>query len=311
MRALAALLLLLCAATPASAQADPIHDAVDAYALYQGDVSALLSADVSSPEALNAALERAARHDPRRVARGWIAYGALAAAQSPAFVRGVQSRVRAASRAAVLRQLRRDLGYARRRPPGSADAIQLVLNAAVADAARFDAAAERFERLGDTLDATGWAAPTALQRGERERTLRGAGARTLTPELAARLHVGALAAAPERDADALGGRRFWDALAGRDVRAPAARRLRENGSYARSVDRMLTLAALLIVNASAGERSRVNDVIDDEAVRQCLALQQLQFRQCASVSAFANEDAFCLARHGLSGPGGCFSAIAR
>ncbi|MBC7769592.1 MAG: hypothetical protein H7124_12495, partial [Phycisphaerales bacterium] len=94
----ASLTILFTLAAPAGAQTGPLHQALDAYALYQSDVSALLDADIASEAALESALELAARHDPARVSRGWVAYGALAAAQSPAFVRGVRSRVTAAGR---------------------------------------------------------------------------------------------------------------------------------------------------------------------------------------------------------------------
>src|SRR5690606_11828321 len=100
---------------------------LDAYALYQHDDSVLLDLDVDSAQAVNGALARLSRHNPARVSRGWIAYGALTAAQSPAFAAGVERRVREAGRAEVLRQLRGDLSYARRQPAGSNQAIRLIL----------------------------------------------------------------------------------------------------------------------------------------------------------------------------------------
>jgi hypothetical protein len=74
---------------------------------------------------------------------------------------------------------------------------------------------------------------------------------------------------------------------------------------------MLTLAALMVVDATQSEAARVNAMLDDAPSRECLAMQQLQFRQCASVAHDPNEDAYCLARHGLAGPGQCFAGIAR
>src|SRR5687768_9328823 len=112
---------------------EPLHRALEPYALFQTDITAMLDADIPDAAAMDAALDRAARHDPARLSQGWLAYGALTAAQSPAWVNGVRSRVRSAGRAAVLRQLRRDMSYARRRPPGSDEATQLVLRAIAAD----------------------------------------------------------------------------------------------------------------------------------------------------------------------------------
>ena len=74
---------------------------------------------------------------------------------------------------------------------------------------------------------------------------------------------------------------------------------------------MLTLAALIVVEAETQERTRVAAMLDDEPSRECLEMQQLTFRQCASVAHDPNEDAYCLARHGLTGPAACFASIAR
>ncbi|PZO49417.1 MAG: hypothetical protein DCF16_14615 [Alphaproteobacteria bacterium] len=69
-------LLALAFLVAAPARAEPLHDAVDAYALYQNDITALITLDVAAND-LDAALALALRHDPDRVAQGWLAYGAL------------------------------------------------------------------------------------------------------------------------------------------------------------------------------------------------------------------------------------------
>ncbi len=304
-----ALLLFLCAAAPAQAQTNPVHDAAVAYALYQTDITDLLAANIASAGDLDTALLRAARHDPAQVTRGWIAYGGLAAAQSPAFVRGVRSRVTAASRAAVIRQLRRDITYARRRPPGAAEALQLVLSSAAADGARMNAAAQRYSGIGDAMNMSGWA---RTDRSARDTALR-ASARaehTLAPELAARIRIGALSATPLTDAGALGGARFWDAIAGRPSPTPPPLPWRLNSARTDIADRMFTIAGLVIVETTTEESARVAAVLDEPRTRECLELEQLQFRQCASVANDSSEDAHCLARHGLAAPGACFASLA-
>jgi hypothetical protein len=40
-------------------------------------------------------------------------------------------------------------------------------------------------------------------------------------------------------------------------------------------------------------------------------MQRLQLRQCLSVSVDVGERAYCLAHHGLTGPGSCFSNVVR
>ena len=142
------------------------------------------------------------------------------------------------------------------------------------------------------------------------RALAGA-TRQLDANIAARIHPAVLSTAPLTDSDAFGGRRFWDSLAGRDVRAPGNRGRREQRGYADVADRMLTVSALVIADAADSERSRVASLLNEPLTQQCLTMQELQLRQCLSVSVDASERTYCLARHGLSGPGGCISAMAR
>jgi hypothetical protein len=306
MRLLSLAVLLLCIA-PAHAQTDPIHQALDAYALYQTDVTAMLDAEIADAAGLDAALERSARHDPARLTAGWLAYGGLTAAQSPAWVAGVRSRVSAAGRAAVLRQLRRDLGYARRRPPGSAEATQLVLRAMAADTARLRALAVRFEGMGRAADTSAWARRSA-SRAER---LRASETRTLPAAQLSRLHIGALTAAPLTDAGAFGGPRFWDALANRRSPTPPDLPWRVAAARSASLDRMFTLGALIVIGAGDDEQARTR-ALQEASTAECLELQQLFLRQCASVTHDPNEDAYCLARHGFSEPSACFAiAVAR
>jgi hypothetical protein len=299
--ALASFVLLL----SAPARADPVHEALEAYALYQNDVSVLLDIEVDSARTINGALARLSRHDPARVSRGWIAYGALTAAQSPAFVAGVERRVRTEGRAEVLRQLRTDLTYARRQPAGSSQAIRLILTSASADGARAGLAGARYDGIARSSTAA-WISSSDRRGGGVTRT-----SARLSPEMRNRLQINALAARPMNDADSFGGRRFWDSLAGREARAPRARGGREQAGYAEVTDRMLTLGAIVVAGAADSERGRVSALLDEPLTRQCLEMQRLQLRQCLSVSVDASERTYCMGRHGLAGPGACFSAMVR
>ncbi len=150
MRTLAAAFASCALLCPAPTFADQVHDALEAYALYQNDVSALLDNDISNGRTVDAALARISRHNSASVGRGWIAYGALVAAQSPVFAGSVQRDMRSGDRGQTLRMLRDDLTYARRRQNGSAQAIQLILSAASADGARADVAGERYDHYART-----------------------------------------------------------------------------------------------------------------------------------------------------------------
>jgi hypothetical protein len=307
MRVALFLAAFLCCTAPAHAQTS-VEDALNAYALYQSDVTASLRAEINAASDLDAALERAARHDPARMSRGWIAYGALAAAQSPAFVSGVRSRVRAAGRAAVLRQLRRDLTYARRRPPGTDEATQLILSTLAADSARMAAAAQRYQGMAETRLASAWSA-SASDRETRDQRMRPMSSerRAVPFAIARRLRFVALAETPLSDATAFGGRRFWDAVEGRASPTPPALRWAARPDRIGALDRMLTLAGLVIADATTAEHARVDAALDDSTSRDCLAGERLQFLQCVSVAHDASEDAYCLARHGMTATSSCFA----
>ncbi|WP_156767600.1 hypothetical protein [Candidatus Viadribacter manganicus] len=286
---------------PAFAHADEVHDALEAYALYQTDVSALLSANIEGARDVDAALTRLSRHDPDRVARGWIAYGALTAAQSPAFAEGVERDLRRNGRAPVLNNLRTDLYYARREPAGAAQAVQLILGAANADSARIDLAGDRYNRFAHSSGA-----PRARGGdGELERSVR------LSPTMRQRLRVTAVSARPMSEIDDFGGRGFWDSLSGREATTARSRGGREERDYASVTDHMLTIAAIVVADATGSERRRIASLLSEPLTQQCMTMQRLQLRQCLSVSVDGSERAYCLAHHGLSGPGDCFANVVR
>ncbi|MEZ5960533.1 MAG: hypothetical protein R3C30_08905 [Hyphomonadaceae bacterium] len=286
---------------PAFAHADEVHDTLEAYALYQTDVSALLSADIEGARDVDAALARISRHNPDRVARGWIAYGALTAAQSPAFAEGVQRTLRRGGRRETLTLLRTDLYFARREAAGSPQAVRLILGAANADSARIDLAGDRYNRFARSSGAPG----ARGGDGALERSVR------LSPAMRDRLRVTPVSARPMNEVEAFGGRGFWDSLSGREGAAPRVRNSREEREYASVTDHMLTLAAIVVADATGSERRRVSSLLDEPLTQQCMTMQRLQLRQCLSVSVDGSERAYCLAHHGLSGPGGCFSNVVR
>jgi hypothetical protein len=315
-----------CGVARAQAPAQPLHEAVLAYGVFQEDVTALSRAEIDSAAALDDVMERAARHEPRALSRGWIAYGALIAAQSPAFAAGVQSRVRAASRAAVLRRLAADRAYARNRPPGSAEAVRLILEAMAADGARLGAAAERYQSVADTMQLSAWAVAPTPGRVDRDARLRALSGQTpnAPASLAAVLRIAPLAANPLADPYVFGGPRFWDAWRlpfPRPTSRPETSGLQTASAGQDAIDRMLTLGALHILGASgtptqpilraSAPPPHIDALLADESAERCLTMAQLQFRQCVSVTQFPYESAYCLARHGLSEPGQCVASVAR
>jgi hypothetical protein len=201
----------------------------------------------------------------------------------------------------MLNQLRDDLYFARREPAGSSQAIQLILNAATSDSARISQAGDRYDRFARSSAAV----LASRSSPEGRETVR------LSPAMRDRLRVTPLSARPMREIEDFGGPGFWDSLAGRDARAAGARSRREHGDYASVTDHMLTLGALVVANATESERRRAAALLDEPLTQHCMNMQRLQLRQCVGVSVDATERAYCLAQHGLAGPGQCFSNVVR
>ena len=302
MRDLALAVAAALCACPAFAHADEVHDALEAYALYQTDVSALLDTEIQSGRDVDAALARLGRHDSNRVSRGWVAYGALTAAQSPQFAAGVQRTMRETGRGPFLGQLRADVLYARRESPGATQAVQLILAAANADSARVSQAGDRYDRFART------AATTMRQAGGAANL---SGAVRLSPAMRDRLRVTAVSSRPMSEISDFGGRAFWDSFSCRDARAPRTRSSREERDYANVTNHMLTLAAIIVAEGTRAERRRVSTLLDEPLTQQCMEMQRLQLRQCLSVSVDASERAYCLGHHALAGPGQCFANVVR
>jgi hypothetical protein len=293
--AAAASLALVCAS---SAYADDVHDALEAYALYQNDVSTLLDADING-RTVDAALARIQRHDSNRVASGWIAYGALTAAQSPRFADAIQDRIRD-GRAPLLRALREDVTYARQQQ--GASAVQLILTAASADNARLVFASDRYDRYAHSAASTRRTAVASnADLGGETR---------LSADMLDRLR-GAGRVRSTSDSPTYGSATYWDSLAGREARAARGSGGREQSVYASVTDHMLTLAALVVADATQAERRRVSELLDEPLTQNCMHMQRLQLRQCLSVSVDNGERAYCLAHHGLEGPGACFANVVR
>ncbi|MGE0046872.1 MAG: hypothetical protein AB7T08_14035, partial [Hyphomonadaceae bacterium] len=195
---------------------NPVQSAVHAYVAFQNDIGDLRTQRVGNANELERVIDISARHNRDAFSRGWIAYGAMVAAQSPAFVRGVREAAAHYGRDAVIRGMSVDTGWARLLNGGD-EATRLILDSATADAARITAVADRYRELAYSLQRQGWAnarAPGQEARVQRVRGL-GAGAAVVSPgDNPGRFYAMPLSFQPQTDPTAFGGRRFWDAIRG-------------------------------------------------------------------------------------------------
>lgn len=302
----------------APASADTVQNAMRAYAAYQMDITELRTRRMGDADALEAAINQATRHNRDALGRGWIAYGASTAAQSPTFVQGVRDAAAFYGRDAVIWALTADPSYARGLR-GGADATKLVLDAANADGARITNVADRYQEMAYSLQRQRWAsavAPAQAARVQRVRSLgaAGSGAASLA-DVSPRLAVAPVSLSPSADPTVFGGRRFWDSLRGGAGVVPASStvtyRFRVDAPRGEAVNRMVTIGALEALNATTEKAAAVDALLTEPRTRDCIEMAQLQLYQCMSAARFRYENAFCLSQHAMRDVGSCFSAVAR
>jgi hypothetical protein len=304
------------AATPAG----DLHAALAAYASYQTDVSDLRDSAIGSAAALESALDRVGRHNRDSLTRGWVAYGAYTAEQSPAFVQGVRDAAAYYGRDAVIWAVTVDPSYARGLRGGQ-EATHMLLDSAVADSARITAVADRYRELAYSLQHQRWANAVAPQQAARVQRIRSLGApdapaAALPDDVTPHLNVAILTLQPGVDPTAFGGKRFWDTVHGGahagDVVTVSSNPVayRVNPSRGQALDRMAAVAALQALDAIDTHQTEVSQLLDDPRSRDCLEMAQLQLYQCMSAAHFRYENAFCLGEHGLREIGTCIGAVA-
>ncbi len=296
-----------------------LQTAIAGYAAYHSDVSELRATTPRDANALETALDRVARHNRDELTRGWIAYGAQTAAQSPAFVQGVRDAAAYYGRDAVIWAVSVDPSYARGLR-GGPEATRMLLESANADAARITAVADRYQEFAYSVQRQRWGnqvAPGQPARLQRIRSLgrEGAPDNAVPADYAPRLAVAPLSIT-NTDPNAYGGRRFWDSLRGGEqvvevASTPAARSFRVNVTRGEALDRMAAVAALQALEATETNQSAVTRLINDPRSRDCFEMAQLQLYQCMSAARFRYENAFCLGQHGLRDIGTCIGAVAQ
>lgn len=297
---------------PSGPPAEPLGAAVQSYAAFQNDISDLQNQPVDNNDQLDMVLARAAAQNRDALMRGWIAYGAMTAAQSPEFVTGVK-KTAAAYGPRFIRGLTLDPGYAQRIDGGS-DAARLALESAHADGERIYAVGARYKEMAYGLQKARWAGLVSQAqpaRVDRMRSLAaGAGSRTVGPDLTPRLTVAAGTLQPWTDATQFGGRTFWDSLraspatVAQQISAPNYA-IHVNTDRVGAINRMTTLAALYIVGATQDPAAQTDRLLNEDSTHNCIELAQVQFYQCLSAAHFRYENAFCLGEHALKDMGAC------
>jgi hypothetical protein len=296
--------------------AAPLVREASGYALYQEDVSQLEAAPFGSLDDIDGALEMVSSHNPDALARAWIAYAALVAAQSPEFVDGVRQAADYYGRDAVVAGLRNDPSYAGQ-VNGAETARQSVLSTVANDATRLRDISSTVKEQAYSLQNTNWASARSGDNDARIAWLdrvslqpRGASDAVLT-SLAAPGAVGSDRAEASAEVRA----NFWRAFrlgpGTAHASGPSSLALvAANPRYQSVLDQVVTLAAFEALDAAnAGDAAAVAPLLNEPATRTCMTMARLHFQQCVAASHYRYEDPFCIAEHGVRDVSDCFSKV--
>ncbi len=255
-------------------------EAASAFDSYMHAVAAI-DAGFKSGQGVAAALRRASAYDARQLEEGMIAYGAMAAMQSPRFVYGVMDVAQNPNdRRALVEALVNDPESATRLP-GAGEAAAMAASAISKEAQPVVANGRALKQAAYDVQHQGWSIAKAPDQPGR---LAEAKAASVVRAVA---HEGDVARLLTQVSTA-------GADAGRG----------SGGS--RVVDHSLALAALAILDGTDGaDQGRLDPVVSEKDSAECLKMAKLNLFQCLSVAGPEYEDVFCLGQHAVLDTGQC------
>lgn len=293
------------APTLAASAPDPLQRALEPYAVYQQDVTTLRTMDISSSSDLARALDLSAHHHYPYLARGVIAYGAMAASQDPQFVRAARDAEAYFGRDGFIALLTRTPAFARTLR-GGPEAAQLAMNAINGDVTRVAVAADRYLGLFSDLTRVGWGRSAIRNADARDNELAALGSASATrpapDSLRARLYAAPASLRVGADPNALGGPGFWDSVTGLSTASPvsySAQRWQADADRIAAIDRMVALAALAAIGAEDDRSDVFEGLLNEPFLANCFAAAQSGLLGCQQSSSRNHEQAFCIAKHAL------------
>jgi hypothetical protein len=262
-----------------------VLEAAGAYRLYMRQAAAV-TASFADGASVASALKAGAAYEPKQLARGAVAFAAVAALQEPAFVQALRAQD-PTRRAELAAELVRD-PYAAAALPGARAAAGRAAAALAGEGERVRAAGQRIKQAAYDVQRQSWAKGEVTGRVERLAAVKTLSAQTLSASATelAELQLAALGAsrlelpsgAPE----------------------PAERPV---------IARGLALAALAVLGEA--DSARTEPLLDDAACGSCLRMSKLNLFQCLAVAKPWYEDVFCLGQHVLIDTGDCIQTAAR
>ncbi len=298
---------------------DPLASAAAVYATYHGDVTDIKRNSFQSSSDIQAALRTLGGQNSEQLARGWMAYSALVASQTPEFRAALRDVEGFYGKDAVVRGLQNDTDYAHSLHGGRA-AVRSALGAVEADSQRLVNTAAIVKEQAYTLQAQSWAKGRIGDSGNLATQLR---ASSLTGRPARNGMVSAFSA-PGIDtvlvtAGSQGATSVWEnvsssAVSIRPPESSGTAGLPDSNVAAGKkpiADRIATLAAYRILGANDTGATPVKSALTEKQTEGCLTMAQLNLQQCIAATHQHFEVPFCIGEHALADVGRCISKVSQ
>lgn len=244
------------------------------YAVFQSVLNDASTLKLNTPNQVRHVLQQLRYSEPKRIARGWIAYRALIAARDPAFARGVQARVAAEGRDNVLANLSGRGVYARR-IDGAGSATAAVIETIAADNVKMATLSQRFLTAARDFQSKKWGSLTPLPE---ERTV---------------------------DTAALEeGRGVFEAIKREFSPVSTA-----HAASAPLMEQVLAVAARHVIDEQEAQSQLIDSFTANSNSTRCLRWARLNLNQCLAASHFPSEEAWCTGKHGLEDVRACWAKV--
>ncbi|MBB4658542.1 hypothetical protein [Parvularcula dongshanensis] len=271
------------------------------YVFLRTDIDYIGSSPVKDAKGMREAHNRLASFDPEALARGWVAYAALVAADTPSFAEAIEQRTnKPKKREAFLKELR-DNPAVVRNMEGSEEAIAAIRAVAARDATKINALGDKFIDDAYQMQAFGWAKQKIPANGSQRVASALAYAKTRAhPSMAVSTRAQTKAGTFRPN---LAGDATWTPMWSVDTTPPS-----EADRTGVLMTKALVLAARYATNDLTAEH--LDLYADNKTSDKCLVNAKLNLDQCIAATRTPYEEAFCLGEHALNDVSYCVGWVA-
>ena len=285
----------------------PVLETAAAYRLYMTRAAAQPTSFTDGASIANS-LREAAAYEPQQLARGAVAFAAVAALQDETFKQSVRTLAADPLRRKQLVTLLTTSPTYSSALAGADAAAERAVAALAAESARVRTVGDQVKKAAYEVQRQPWSKAEVSDREARLAAIKAVSAVPLTglPSDVALLQQAATVAPATSPlladaatvvpvADTAAAAQPWPTLEGKTLPSPV-------------VSRALTIAALTVLGEA--NEATIEPLLNDASCGSCLRMSKLNLYQCLAVAKPWYEDVFCLGQHVLIDTGDCIQTAA-